>query len=96
MFTFGTTDDYRNFNRPPVAYVRFQTQPTSGSIPPIVQFTDMSTGFPTTWNWTFGDGNASTMQSPLHIYTAVGTYTVSLNVTNADRFNLTVKPDYIT
>jgi PKD repeat protein len=34
----------------------------------------------TTYLWHFGDGATSTDENPLHIYTAPGTYTVSLTV----------------
>ncbi len=35
-----------------------------------------------TYNWSFGDGNTSTAASPAHVYTASGTYTVTLTATN--------------
>lgn len=44
-------------------------------------FTDMSTGNITSWQWDFGDGNSSTMQSPAHTYAMGGNYTVTLTVT---------------
>jgi len=47
-----------------------------------VTFTDASTGG-TSWMWDFGDTNTSTDQSPVHTYTAIGTYDVTLTVTNA-------------
>ena len=34
------------------------------------------------WLWNFGDGTTSTLQSPTHVYSAAGSYTVSLKVTN--------------
>lgn len=43
-----------------------------------VQFTDASTGNPTTWDWDFGDGNTSSIQNPAHTFTSTGTYHVSL------------------
>lgn len=49
----------------------------------VVQFTDISTGTPTSWLWDFGDSTTSTAQNPSHTYTA-GTYTVKLTVTNTD------------
>jgi PKD repeat protein len=57
--------------------------PTRGGSPLTVQFTDLSEGDPTSWAWDFGDGATSTEQNPTHVYTAVGTHTASLTVTNA-------------
>lgn len=36
-----------------------------------------------TWNWNFGDGNTSNLQNPNHTYSASGTFSVSLVVTNS-------------
>ena len=36
------------------------------------------------WVWDFGDGNGSTQQYPVHLYTADGTYTITLIVTSTD------------
>lgn len=50
-----------------------------------VQFNDTSTdpdGSIVHWNWNFGDGNSSTAQNPEHVYSASGTYNVSLTVTD--------------
>jgi PKD repeat protein len=49
----------------------------------LVNFTDLSDGYPTSWAWTFGDGGTSTQQNPSHTYAANGTYTVCLIATNA-------------
>jgi gliding motility-associated-like protein len=46
-----------------------------------VTFNDMSV-LPQTWAWNFGDGNTSTLPSPAHVYSAFGTYNVTLIVTN--------------
>jgi PKD repeat protein len=46
-------------------------------------FTDLSTGNPTSWSWTFGDGGVSTVLYPTHTFAAAGSYQVSLTVTNA-------------
>ncbi len=47
-----------------------------------VYFVDQSGTNPgtaiTNWYWSFGDGNTSTLQSPVHTYAAAGTYKVCL------------------
>ncbi len=78
---------------PPVA--DFVGSPTSGNAPLNVDFTDLSTGA-TSWSWDFGDGiGTSTVQNPTYEYTAVGTYTVTLTVTNACGSDMETKTDYI-
>lgn len=62
--------------------------PTPGA---NVAFTDRSTGSPTSWSWSFGDGATSSAQNPSHTYAAAGTYTVSLTVANANGQSLTSK-----
>jgi PKD repeat protein len=47
-----------------------------------IDFSDTSSGAPTSWSWDFGDGNTSTQPSPSHTYAAEGDYTVSLTVGN--------------
>jgi PKD repeat protein len=47
-----------------------------------VLFTDHSAGTPTTYLWDFGDGGASGLRNPQHVYTRAGTYTVMLTVVN--------------
>jgi PKD repeat protein len=56
--------------------------PTAPRVGKAVQFTDASTGA-TSWQWTFGDGQTSTVRNPLHTYSLRGTYTVVLRVTGA-------------
>jgi len=46
------------------------------------QFTDASSGNIVSWQWDFGDGSTSNIQNPIHIFTASGTYTVRLTVTD--------------
>jgi len=79
--------------QPPVA--RFSGSPTSGTAPLAVAFTDTSTGQPTSWAWTFGDGGTSTAQSPTQIYTAAGNYSVTLTATNSLGSNTLTKTNYI-
>jgi len=74
----------------------FTADPSSGPVPLFVQFTDMSTGIPTTWLWDFGDGTIATTQHPIHTFITAGTYTVNLTVTNPDGNGTAVKPAFIT
>ncbi|WP_206082202.1 PKD domain-containing protein [Maribellus sediminis] len=60
-----------------------------------VQFTDESTGNPTSWLWNFGDDNISTEQNPIHIYENTGVYDVWLQVSNATSFDSIIKDSYI-
>ncbi len=86
--------EYETTPGPPVA--QFTGSPTSGPAPLDVSFTDLSTGAPTSWAWTFGDGGTSTDQNPDYRYTANGTYTVGLTATNAYGSDIETKVGYIT
>jgi parallel beta-helix repeat protein len=79
---------------PPVA--DFEGNPTSGDAPLTVYFTDLSTGNPTSWDWTFGDSGTSQAQDPSHEYTTADTYTVGLTVANTVGQDTETKVDYIT
>jgi len=77
----------------------FTADVTSGTSPLKVTFTDQSTGSPTAWYWSFGDGTFSTKQNPVHTYTTLKkeqTYTVSLTVVNAGGKDTETKTKYIT
>lgn len=67
---------------PPTADIGIES-----SIVPLltqVQFTDLSTDYPGEWYWDFGDGNTSTEQNPVHVYTQPGTYDVILTTSNCN------------
>ncbi len=78
---------------PPVA--DFSGSPTSGDAPLTVEFTDLSTNSPTSWDWSFGDGSTSSEQNPSHTYTTASPYTVSLTAANAGGSHTETKADYI-
>jgi len=86
--------EYASAPQPPVA--NFSGNPTSGTAPLAVAFTDLSSGVPTSWSWTFGDGGTSTAQNPSHTYTGAGDFTVSLTATNALGSDAETKTNYIT
>jgi uncharacterized protein (TIGR02145 family) len=73
----------------------FTGNPTSGTVPLTVNFTDQSTNNPTSWHWDFGDGNIDTLQHPEHTYLNAGNYTVQLTVSNAFGSDTVTKSDYI-
>jgi PKD repeat protein len=48
-----------------------------------VKFDNHTTGEPTDWAWSFGDGANSGVEVPQHVYSGPGTYTVTLTATNS-------------
>jgi PKD repeat protein len=75
---------------------QFSASTTGGQVPLTVDFTDLSSGSPTSWAWNFGDGGTATTQDPTHQYTSAGTYTVTLTATNTCGSDPEVKTSYIT
>ncbi|MBN1187172.1 MAG: PKD domain-containing protein [Bacteroidales bacterium] len=65
---------------PPVAGCQVSTNKTLVGY--AVSFTDNSTGDPTSWYWSFGDGSSSTEQNTTHKYAAAGNYQVYLAAGN--------------
>ncbi|HOH28245.1 MAG TPA: PKD domain-containing protein, partial [Candidatus Hydrogenedentes bacterium] len=77
----------------------FSASPTSGSYNLAVAFFDQSLPGAQpihTWEWSFGDGDTSAEQNPVHSYTAAGVYHVSLSVTSDIGTNILTKTNYIT
>ena len=62
---------------------------------PGVQFTDLSSGNITSWSWQFGNNNTSSLQNPTASYTGVGTYTVTLTVSDGTQTASVTKTNYI-
>ena len=91
-----TRTDYINVTSTAISpTANFNGTPLSGVAPLTVQFNDLSTGSPTNWNWSFGDGNYSTLQSPPHIYAYQGLFSVTLNVSNSEGNDSFTRTDYI-
>jgi PKD repeat protein len=81
----------------PSLFVDFVGEPLSGDADLTVQFTDISLGQPTSWDWDFGDGSPhSTEQNPIHVYARAGLYSVTLTAANALVSDSETKTDYIT
>lgn len=86
-------------NKPPEASFTFS--PASPKARKEVQFTDTSTdqdGQIDSWYWEFGDSATSNEKNPIHKYSAKGTYTAILTVTDNQgaeansTLTITVKP----
>ncbi len=73
----------------------FTANPRTGTPPLKVQFTDLSSGSPAVWNWTFGDGSVSHEQNPVHVFTGIGRYTVTLEVKNSQGQDSMRVPSYV-
>jgi PKD repeat protein len=77
-----------NCQYPSAPTANFTVSPNPANATHPVQFTDTSTGNPTSWSWKFGDaagifgGGSSTQQNPVYTYAVEGTYTVTLTASN--------------
>ena len=75
-------------NQPPTAVIASPT--ASGTYREGTEVSFLSTGSTdpdgtiVSYNWTFGDGNTSTLANTTHIYATADTYTVTLTVTDDD------------
>ena len=74
----------------------FNASPTAGCAPLVVQFTDSSSGKPTSWKWDLGNGTTSVLQNPSVAYFAAGTYTVKLVIKNSYGTDSVTKVQFIT
>ena len=73
--------DYIHSFEMPVA--DFSASTTKAKVGEKITFTDSSIGPANSWLWDFGDGTTSTEQNPVKSYKKTGTYSVTLNATNA-------------
>lgn len=66
----------------PQVNAEFDT-PGSVRVGEAVTFVDRSSGSPSAWNWSFGDGTISTAKNPTKSFSAAGSFTVSLVASNS-------------
>lgn len=71
-------------NQPPMA--DFEADVPSGPAPLTVTFSNLSVNA-TSFLWNFGDGHTSTSFSPIHTYSTIGGYTVSLTAMGGGETN---------
>jgi PKD repeat protein len=71
---------HANLNRP---IVDFEADTIFGWAPLAVQFADSTVGA-SSWLWSFGDGDTSSLASPSHTYEQSGAFDVSLEVERPD------------
>jgi PKD repeat protein len=94
----NSTTKYALVEAGDVPTANFTANRTMGIAPMAVQFTDLSTAIPavSSWNWTFGDGSPNgTAQNPVHVFTAMGNYTVNLTVSNLWGTDTMSRTEYI-
>lgn len=75
------TAQYIKVGQKPVASFT-NSNPGNCTLPFTVNFTSTTAGAGNTYSWDFGDNTTGTGPNPSHNYTAAGTYTVKMFVTN--------------
>ena len=70
----------------------------SGCAPTVINYSDLSAGSPTSWQWTFPGGTpaVSTDQNPTVTYNSGGVFDATLEVTNSIGSNTSTQTSYIT
>lgn len=76
----------------PAIVADFEVSPAAPVAGENITFTDRSTGSPTSWSWSFGDGRTSTAREVGAIYGAPGTYMVTLTASNGGNSGTITKP----
>ncbi len=99
---WGTTTELKNnfvtVSANPAPTVSFTANQTNIMTGEQVQFTDLTTGNPANWQWSFPGGSptSSNLQTPLPVvYNTAGKYDVILTVSNANGSNTCTKIRYI-
>ncbi|MBN8679566.1 MAG: T9SS type A sorting domain-containing protein [Chitinophagales bacterium] len=77
----GSACDTLGINNLPIAAFHWDIEDSLSLLD--VTFTDYSYHEPTSWHWTFGDGQTSQDTNPVHTYAQGGVYEVCLVVSNA-------------
>jgi len=75
--------------------VDFAASPTEGLAELEVSFRNISPGPAVSYLWDFGDGAVSELENPIHAYTTLGSYAVTLLVNGPCGERSATKKDYI-
>ncbi len=98
--SFGTSTaiipNYIEVVPPAIPLAGFFGAPTVGVAPLTVSFADTSGNYPTSWQWSFGDGDIATTQFVSYTYQTAGTFTVQLIDTNVYGSGTAIIDNYIT
>jgi PKD repeat protein len=92
--TLSRSDYIRVFG-PDSLQAIFSAAPLSGTVPLTVTFTNSSTNA-ASFVWDYGDGLTTAEISPTHVYTQIGSYTVTLTANDGLVTDTLIKPDQIT
>src|ERR1019366_6375637 len=79
------------FATPGNAQADFSPDKTSGCPPLGVNFTDQTSFTPTSWTWSFGNGNTSNLQNPSTTFLSSGSFQVKLVASNGTQTDSIVK-----
>ena len=82
----------KNYIKPVAEFIGSPVSVRAGQ---IVSFLDQTTNDPTSWTWSFGDGDTSNLQHPVHFYLNVGTYSVNLIARNPAGSSTKTRANYI-
>lgn len=93
---FRVVDSSGSSAQPPVA--NFGANAKTACVGQPITFNDLSSNNPNTWTWSFpgGSPNSSTSSTPVISYTAPGTYSVSLTVSNNGGTASTTQTAFVT
>lgn len=96
--TFGYVEETQFTAMVDGVQAAFTSDVSEGCSDLTVDFTDLSGGDVTTWNWTFegGDPATSTDQNPTVYYAQPGVYDVTLEVSDGTNTNTMESTDFIT
>jgi PKD repeat protein len=94
----GNIDGVTQLNAGCAPVANFVASPLSVCAGDTVHFTDLSSGSPLTWSWTFTGGtpSSSTLQNPKVVYNTAGVYSVTLSITSLLGNSSITRTNYIT